>query len=133
MKEKAFNDMREQAISLFHTQPLKAKEKVSLDTIFISLSLASALQGSVEKVEKKSHPTSRPETRTGRDAPAEDWFIDTLAKLKKAGEKGLTIERFLLVAKRFPLTRMDRINAARWLREAGHIPRKTGGNLIFDL
>jgi len=28
---------------------------------------------------------------------------------------------------------MDHVNAARWLRDAGYIPRKTGGNLVFDL
>lgn len=135
MKEKAFSDMREQAITLFNTQPPKAKEKISLDTIFLSLVLALSIQGSIDGIEKKSHgtPAKSAQTRTGRDAPPEEWFHDALAKLKNANEKSVTIERFLLVAGRFPLTRMDRLNAARWLRELGHIPRKSVGNLIFDL
>jgi len=127
MKEKAFSDARDQAITLFHTQPPRAKDRISLDAIFMSI----AMHGAVDDAERRA--PIRPETRTGREAPPEEWFETTLAKLKKSAEKNVTIERFLLVAGRFPITRMDRINVARWLREAGHIPRKTGGNLIFDL
>ena len=70
--------------------------------------------------------------RPGNQQPPAPWFVETLAALKGKGES-ITVARFLMFANRFPVKRMDQVNAARWLRDAGYIPRKTGGNLVFDL
>jgi hypothetical protein len=130
MEEDSFNDMREQAIKLFHAQPAKAKEKIGLDAIFVSLALADAVQ---EKVASGGKGTAKNEFRLARDDQAPDWFHETVKKMREAGEKGVTIQRFLLVAKRFPIKRMDRVNVGRWLREEGYVPRRSAGQVLWDL
>ncbi|HDS1123763.1 TPA: hypothetical protein QDZ60_001036 [Stenotrophomonas maltophilia] len=125
MEVEQFTSTRLKAIELFKSQPKGGKDVVSLDAIFISLcSLARAGDGS-------STP-ARTVARPGRQQPPAPWFTETLAALKGKGES-ITVARFLMFANRFPVKRMDQVNAARWLRDAGYIPRKTGGNLVFDL
>lgn len=125
MEVEQFTSTRLKAIELFKSQPKGGKDVVSLDAIFISLcSLAQAGDGS-------STP-ARTVARPGRQQPPAPWFTETLAALKGKGES-ITVARFLMFANRFPVKRMDQVNAARWLRDAGYIPRKTGGNLVFDL
>lgn len=130
MKDQEFNGMRDQAIGLFHSQPAKAKDKISLDAIFVSLSLTAAMRGHGEQ---PAAGKTAVKTAPGRHAAPPEWFTETLEKLKASGEKHINVGRFLLVAQRLPAERMDRINVVRWLREAGIVPRKSGGNLIFDL
>jgi hypothetical protein len=118
-----FNDLRKQAGDLFASQPAKDKNKVTLDSVFIALAVANANPA------KKS---ARDAIRKQGDEPAPEWFTDTLKRLKGTGEK-VTVGRFLLLAGQFPATRSDSLNVSRWLREAGYTPRKTGGNLLFEL
>ena len=118
---------RLKAIELFKSQPKGSKDIVSLDAIFISLcTLATARAGA------GSAQQTRTVARPGSQQPPAPWFVETLAALKGKGES-ITVARFLMFANRFPVKRMDQVNAARWLRDAGYIPRKTGGNLVFDL
>ncbi|HEL3178893.1 TPA: hypothetical protein UME25_004717 [Stenotrophomonas maltophilia] len=125
MEVEQFTSTRLKAIELFKSQPKGGKDVVSLDAIFISLcSLARAGDGSSTQ--------ARTVARPGRQQPPAPWFTETLAALKGKGES-ITVARFLMFANRFPVKRMDQVNAARWLRDAGYIPRKTGGNLVFDL
>ncbi len=125
MEVEQFTSTRLKAIELFKSQPKGSKDTVSLDAIFISLcSLARAGDGSSTQ--------ARTVARPGRQQPPAPWFTETLAALKGKGES-ITVARFLMFANRFPVKRMDQVNAARWLRDAGYIPRKTGGNLVFDL
>jgi hypothetical protein len=127
MEVEQFTSTRQKAIALFKSQPKGGKDIVSLDAIFISLcSLASAQPEATAA--KQARTTARP----GNQQPPAPWFIETLAALKGKGES-ITVARFLMFANRFPVKRMDQVNAARWLRDAGYIPRKTGGNLVFDL
>lgn len=117
-----FKELREKALELHATQP--SKGRLSLDAVFTAIVAAEAANPKPQAV----RPTSAP----GRTAPPAPWFTETLAALKGKGES-MTVSRFLLYADRFPVKRMDQINAARWLREAGIEPRKSGGNLIFDI
>ncbi|WP_323162843.1 hypothetical protein [Stenotrophomonas maltophilia] len=127
MDVKDFKAIRDQAVELFSSQPKNDKANVSVDAIFIALCSASAKPAAlVEPV--KAGVTAMP----GRKQPPAPWFTETLNALKGKGE-AVTVPRFLLYANRFPVKRMDQVNAARWLRDAGYIPRKTGGNLVFDL
>ncbi|TFZ46468.1 hypothetical protein E5C33_04540 [Stenotrophomonas maltophilia] len=127
MEVEQFTSTRQQAIELFKSQPKGGKDIVSLDAIFIALcSLATAQTGTGNAQQPRT--TARP----GSQQPPAPWFTETLAALKGKGES-ITVARFLMFANRFPVKRMDQVNAARWLRDAGYIPRKTGGNLVFDL
>ncbi|SMR70460.1 MULTISPECIES: hypothetical protein [Stenotrophomonas] len=127
MEVEQFTSTRQKAIALFKSQPKGGKDIVSLDAIFISLcSLAGA------QSEAAGAKQARTAARPGNQQPPAPWFIETLAALKGKGES-ITVARFLMFANRFPVKRMDQVNAARWLRDAGYIPRKTGGNLVFDL
>lgn len=127
MEVEQFTSTRQKAIALFKSQPKGGKDIVSLDAIFISLcSLVSA------QPEATAARQARTTARPGNQQPPAPWFIETLAALKGKGES-ITVARFLMFANRFPVKRMDQVNAARWLRDAGYIPRKTGGNLVFDL
>jgi hypothetical protein len=127
MEVEQFTSTRQKAIELFKSQPKGGKDIVSLDAIFISLcSLANAQTGTGNALQPRTA------TRPGSQQPPAPWFTETLAALKGKGES-ITVARFLMFANRFPVKRMDQVNAARWLRDAGYIPRKTGGNLVFDL
>ncbi|KPG87365.1 MULTISPECIES: hypothetical protein [Stenotrophomonas] len=127
MEVEQFTSTRQKAIELFKSQPKGGKDIVSLDAIFISLcSLANA------RTETGTTRQERTAARPGSQQPPAPWFTETLAALKGKGES-ITVARFLMFANRFPVKRMDQVNAARWLRDAGYIPRKTGGNLVFDL
>ncbi|UXB29130.1 hypothetical protein K7568_04790 [Stenotrophomonas maltophilia] len=127
MEVEQFTSTRLKAIELFKSQPKGSKDIVSLDAIFISLcTLATAWAGA------GSAQQTRTVARPGSQQPPAPWFVETLAALKGKGES-ITVARFLMFANRFPVKRMDQVNAARWLRDAGYIPRKTGGNLVFDL
>ncbi|MCU1069352.1 hypothetical protein [Stenotrophomonas maltophilia] len=127
MEVEQFTSTRQKAIELFKSQPKGGKDIVSLDAIFISLcSLANA------RAETGTTRPDRTAARPGSQQPPAPWFTETLAALKGKGES-ITVARFLMFANRFPVKRMDQVNAARWLRDAGYIPRKTGGNLVFDL
>ena len=116
-----FKALRKEACDLFNAQPAREKLKVSLDAIFTALAIQ-------KQQESDAPPRIR---RTSEEAPPA-WFTDTLSKLKGTGER-VTVGRFLLLAGQFPATRSDSLNVSRWLREAGYTPRKTGGNLLFDL
>jgi hypothetical protein len=123
MSPEVFKALREQAQTLFASQSARDKARVSVDAIFQALAsehVANVGNGGPQKVRKTSE----------EDAPA--WFNDTLAKLRGTGEK-FTTGRFLLLAGRFPATRSDSINVGRWLREAGITPRKTGGQMLFEV
>lgn len=121
MNVQKFEAFRNQAIELFNSQPARDRHTLSLDAIFTALVLA----------EGKGAGTRAQNRRTSEEtAPA--WFEDTLKKLRGSGE-AMTVGRFLMLAGKFPATRSDALNASRWLREAGYTPRKTGGNLLFDL
>jgi len=115
MNRAAFDSLRKRAAELHKAQD--GKERISLDACFVALALDEAL----------ARPRIR---RASEDEPAQ-WFLDTLEKLKGSGEK-VTVSRFLMLAGKFPATRSDSLNVARWLREAGYTPRKTGGNLLFE-
>jgi hypothetical protein len=128
MDVKDFKAIREQAIALFSSQPKSDKGNVSVDAIFIALCGAATQPSVAQDAAKGAQLTALP----GRKQPPAAWFTETLSALKGKGE-AVTVPRFLLYANRFPVKRMDQVNAARWLREAGYTPRKTGGNLVFDL
>lgn len=113
-----FKTLRKDACELFSLQPAKDKLKVSLDAVFIALAAAQ-------------DPAPKRIRKAADDAPPQ-WFTETLSKLKGTGER-VTVGRFLLLAGQFPATRSDSLNVSRWLREEGFVPRKTGGNLLFDL
>jgi hypothetical protein len=118
MNRAAFDALRKKAAELHKGQ--EGRDRVSLDACFIALALDDAIiRAELPKVRRASE-----------DEPA-PWFHDTLNKLKGTGEK-VTVGRFLMLAGKFPATRSDSLNVARWLREAGHTPRKTGGNLLFE-
>ncbi|HGM6067430.1 TPA: hypothetical protein ACKP39_004341 [Stenotrophomonas maltophilia] len=127
MEVEQFTSTRLKAIELFKSQPKGGKDIVSLDAIFISLCSQACAQAG-----DGSTTQARTVARPGRQQPPAPWFTETLAALKGKGES-ITVARFLMFANRFPVKRMDQVNAARWLRDAGYIPRKTGGNLVFDL
>jgi len=127
MEVEQFTSTRLKAIELFKSQPKGSKDTVSLDASCIALcTLATARAGA------GSAQQARTVARPGNQQPPAPWFVETLAALKGKGES-ITVARFLMFANRFPVKRMDQVNAARWLRDAGYIPRKTGGNLVFDL
>lgn len=127
MKPDEFETLRSQAAELYAKQPAKDKNKVSVDAIFVSLAISGAQAETAEpRAKGKGYRRA-----TSEDAPA-DWFVETLKKLKGTGE-AVTAGRFLLLAGRFPATRMDSINTVRWLREAGYTPRRAGGQQLFDL
>lgn len=123
MNAEEFTDLRNQACELFSSQPARDKLKVSLDAVFIALATVEATP------RKKS---AREQVQRVQEMGPPEWFEDTLKRLKGSGEK-LTVSRFLLLAGQFPATRSDALNVGRWLREAGYVPRKTGGNLLFEL
>lgn len=125
MEVEQFTSTRLKAIELFMSQPKGGKDIVSLDAIFISLC-------SLARIPTDTGNAARTVARPGSQQPPAPWFTETLAALKGKGES-VTVARFLMFANRFPVKRMDQVNAARWLRDAGYIPRKTGGNLVFDL
>lgn len=127
MEVEQFTSTRLKAIELFKSQPKGSKDNVSLDAIFISLCTLATAQ-----TDAGSTRQARTGARPGNQQPPAPWFVETLAALKGKGES-ITVARFLMFANRFPVKRMDQVNAARWLRDAGYIPRKTGGNLVFDL
>lgn len=114
-----FKSLRKQACDLYAAQPERDKHKVSLDALFIALSAA------------ESRTKKRDIQRAPKEA-APEWFNETLAKLKGTGER-VTVSRFLLLAGQFPASKADSFNTGRWLREAGFMPKKIGGNLIFEL
>jgi hypothetical protein len=116
-----FNALRKEACDLFNAQPAKDKLKISLDAIFVALAS-----------ETGQDKGSRAKNRKTSEDPPPAWFTETLDKLKGKGER-VTVGRFLLLAGQFPATRSDSLNTSRWLREAGYTPRKTGGNLLFEL
>src|SRR5690606_37636772 len=109
----AFESLKKQAKALHGAQTGSAR--ISLDAIFTSLAIREAVKR---------------RRKTTEEGPPQ-WFADTLAKLKGSGEK-ITVTRFLLLAGRFPASRADSLAVGRWLREAGHTPRKTGGQNIFE-
>ncbi|HDS0948121.1 TPA: hypothetical protein QDZ34_004309 [Stenotrophomonas maltophilia] len=125
MEVEQFTSTRQKAIELFKSQPKDGKNTISLDAIFIALCNVQAHPEADSKADRTA-------VRPGNQQPPAPWFTETLAALKGKGES-VTVARFLMFANRFPVKRMDQVNAARWLRDAGHIPRKTGGNLVFDL
>ncbi|WP_295570184.1 hypothetical protein [Stenotrophomonas maltophilia] len=127
MEVEQFTSTRLKAIALFKSQPKGGKDNVSLDAIFIAL-CSQATAATPASSAGQPPAVARP----GRQQPPAPWFTETLAALKGKGES-VTVARFLMFANRFPVKRMDQVNAARWLRDAGFIPRKTGGNLVFDL
>jgi hypothetical protein len=111
-----FRALAARAVELHASQGARAKSKVSLDAVFLALAANS--------------PASR-RVRKATEEEAPQWFHDTLKSLKGTGER-ITVGRFLMLAGKFPATRSDALNVARWLREAGYTPRKTGGNLLFE-
>lgn len=120
MKTDRFLDLRKQAIALYQAQPKKKSEpELSLDTIFIALSSPS-----IKRTTQKYH-------RVHKQAAA-DWFIKTLEKLK-GKNVSLTATQFLNRTGRLGATRSDLLATGRWLREAGYLPRKSGGRLLYDL
>ncbi|HHA2674735.1 TPA: hypothetical protein ACOECQ_000802 [Stenotrophomonas maltophilia] len=122
MDEKTFTQLRENALALFETQPNKGKGGISLDAIFLALAAKDGDKAAAEA----------PTTRTTKEMPPAEWFTETLDKLKGKGE-AMTISRFLMYAGRFPVKYADQRHAATWLREAGYIPRRIGGQLLFDI
>lgn len=117
MNAEDFASLRKKAVALFDSQPAKDKLKnISLDAIFLALN-SSAQPVKVRRI-------------SDDDAP--DWFHDTIKKLKGSGEK-FTVGRFLILAGKFPTSRELSLNTGRWLRSAGFIPRKTGGQHIFEI
>jgi hypothetical protein len=117
MNTAEFKALRAKAGELFSAQPARDKLKVSLDAIFMALASQAAEPAKVRRTS---------------DEEAPEWFVDTLKKLRGTGER-VTVGRFLLLAGKFPSTRSDALNVGRWLREAGITPRKTGGNMLFEL
>lgn len=132
-----FNALRDKAVELFQAQPEKDKNKISLDAIFGGLCAQDAAAIVVGATAGAFLPERSPSavknaTVPGAQQQPATWFTETLEALKGKGEV-ITIPRFLMFANRFPVKRMDQVNAARWLREAGYMPRKTGGQLVFDI
>ena len=119
MNRATFDELRKRAIEL-HKAQTGDKTKISLDAIFAALAFDDALQ--------RAEPIK---VRRASDEEPPQWFTDTLEQLKGSGEK-ITVARFLMLAGKFPATRPDSLNVGRWLREAGFIPRKTGGNMLFE-
>lgn len=117
MNTAEFKALRAKACELYAAQPTRDKLKVSLDAVFVALAARAAEPAKVRRTS---------------DEEAPDWFIETLKKLRGSGER-VTVGRFLLLAGKFPSTRSDALNVGRWLREAGVTPRKTGGNMLFEL
>lgn len=120
MNQAQFESLRKQAKELYATQGGE-KQKISLDAIFGALALDNALS--------RAEP---PRVRRATEEEPPEWFTDTLARLKGSGER-ITVSRFLMLAGRFPAPRADALAVGRWLRQAGYIPRKTGGNMLFEL
>lgn len=113
-----FAELRATAIHLHATQPAREKAKVTLDAVFIAIA--------------RSRDGAPPRLKRVSDEAPPEWFCATLEKLRGSGER-ITVGRFLLLAGRYPATRADSLGVGRWLREAGFIPKKTGGQVLFDL
>jgi hypothetical protein len=111
-----FREMRERAVEMHASQPKGKGATISVDAIFAAI-VASAGE-------------HKPPTVKAADKAAPEWFRETLEKLK--GSK-CTVSRFLMMAGRYPVQRSEALDVGRWLREAGFIPTKIGGQLIFDL
>lgn len=122
MKPEQFQALRDQAATLFDSQKPRDKARVSVDSIFLALANDANLQAN----------TGAAKVRRTSEEDAPEWFVETLGKLRGSHEK-FTVGRFLLLAGRFPATRSDSINVGRWLREAGVTPRKTGGQMLFEV
>lgn len=121
MTPKQFDALRRQANDLYASQPRAEKHKISLDAIFTSLALQDAMLNTGGRRMRRT---------TEEEAP--QWFKDTLARIKGKGER-ITASRFLMLAGRFPASKSDLWNVGRWLREEGYLPRKSGGQVLFDV
>ena len=92
---------------------------VSTDAIFTAIVLGKR---------KPGRPAFRPRVAMPEDAPA--WFEDALKEQKG---KALTIGKFMLFAGRFPYCKKEAYAIGRWLRASGRMPRKCGGQQLFDI
>lgn len=63
------------------------------------------------------------------DAPP-DWFTQSLECLKG---RSLTVGQFLMHSGIIGATKAERNSVGRWLRASGRMPRKRGGEQLFDI
>lgn len=92
---------------------------VSTDAIFSAIILGKRKPGRPGKAPMIVMPTDSPE-----------WFAEALDAMKG---RALTIGRFMVLAGRAPYTRREAAAVGRWLRASGRLPRKSGGDQLFDI
>lgn len=119
MTRTEFDALRKQAKELHATQG-KEKEPVSIDAIFSALALDDAL-------------TRAFNARKPKRAAPPSWVTQTLAEIKKDPGKPFTVQRFLILAGKWPADRSLSIRVGRWLRDIGVESEKVGGNMLFSV
>lgn len=119
MNRAEFDALRKQAKELHATQG-REKEPVSIDAIFSAL----AMDDAISRVMKAR--------KTATTAPP-DWFSQTLEAVKKDAGNPFTVQRFLMLAGKWPADRSLSISVGRWLRDAGVESKKVGGNMLFEV
>lgn len=112
-----FTTYRDQALMLHASQ--EGPHQVGLDAIFTAV-VAHAASA------QRRMPGRPPAERS----TAPEWFTEALGRLK--GQK-VTVSSFLLLSGHSPVSDDDARNVGRWLRDAGHTPRKQGGQQLFQL
>lgn len=112
-----FTRYRDQALMLHASQ--EGPHQVGLDAIF------TAVVAHAASAQRK--PAGRPPAER---VAAPEWFGDALARLK--GQR-VTVSSFLLLSGHSPVSDEEARNVGRWLREAGHTPRKESGQQLFQL
>lgn len=112
-----FTTYRDQALMLHASQ--QGDHQLGLDAIFTAVVAHAA---SAQRRLAGRPPVER--------TAAPEWFTDALDRLK--GQR-VTVSNFLLLSGHTPVTDDDARNVGRWLRDAGHAPRKIGGQQLFQL
>ncbi|WNL50908.1 hypothetical protein Murka_0072 [Xanthomonas phage Murka] len=111
-----FTRLREHACTLHASQ--QGTHMLSLDAVFAAV-VAYAAQ--------PARGPGRPPTPS---TPPPDWFREALTRLH--GQR-VTASSFLMLSGHATATEDDRRSVGRWLRDAGKIPKKIGGQQMFQL
>ena len=92
---------------------------VSADALFIAIVLGRRKAGRPKTARNVAMPSEPPE-----------WFTQALADLKG---RAMTIGKFVILAGQYPSSMQQKVAIGRWLRASGRMPRKRGGNQVFDI
>lgn len=112
-----FNQLREHACTLHQSQT--GAHPLPLDAVF------GAVVAHAYRVERAG-PGRPPVERT--EPPV--WFGEALTRL--AGQS-VTVSSFIMLAGQAPADQQTTRSVGRWLRDAGRIPRKVGGQQLFQI